>query len=38
VPEGTQNPADVAPDVDEILFKSHQEFGDAQHRAVNPRR
>jgi tetratricopeptide (TPR) repeat protein len=38
VPEGTQTPADIGPEVDEILFKSHQEFGDAQHGAVNPRR
>ncbi|HYR63572.1 MAG TPA: tetratricopeptide repeat protein [Actinomycetota bacterium] len=38
VPEGTRTPAEDAPEVDEILFKSHQEFGDAQHPAVNPRR
>jgi tetratricopeptide (TPR) repeat protein len=37
VPEGTQTPAGVAPEVDEILFKSHQEFSDAEHQAVNPR-
>jgi tetratricopeptide (TPR) repeat protein len=35
VPEGIATPADVPPEVEEILFKSHQEFGEANSPRAN---
>jgi tetratricopeptide (TPR) repeat protein len=35
VPEGIGTPADVPPGVEEILFKSHQELGDARSPRAN---